>query len=575
MKVLDIELPRTYRRQVGYDYPVVGVDTESLTSGYAFLLTDSSGRYVWVRSFDDIREFFDHEEYAHCLLVAFNLDFDASVMLKWMGKELCTELVESGYVSVSGCVIQYAPSKFLQFRYGNRFVRIFDVQQFFQGSLDYNAKQYLGTAKTVMGDKTFTEKDYGRQDVLLYCTHDSVLAQGLGEYVVTAFSKLGVGVSSLASPASIVESYMLDQVGLRNRVQCVPKGALEFAVRAFDGAWFENFKAGYFPRTYRYDLVSAYPSVVRELVDLSFGYWVNVVKRPKDALYGRELATVTVPKSYISPIIFKGARGDDLRPHGTWTRYFASQVLLWARLQGVKVVTHDAWWFIPYELSYKFRNVVDKFFTVKRQSDVSSMEHWSSKIALTGIYGKFLQHRNNMGGRLYNPLYAGEITANVQLLVADACMTEPEAVIAVMSDCVNSSGPLSVPVGKDIGQWSLKGTTASVWIGPAQYEAEGKDDRFRKIPWLSMLSKQPDLGAYEVVRNGPTSLLQAIRLNRFEDIGVFQEHRMTFDVRKLNWRRFWPKRPTCGGDLLASQYDSMQLHVSSRLREEDLALWGL
>jgi len=575
VKVLDVELSRSYRRTVSSGYPVVGIDSESLTTGYAFLICDSGGRHVWIRSFDDVVKFFDHEEYAYCLLVAFNLDFDAGVMLKWMGEELCTELITTGRVNAGSVSVQYVPTKYLQLRYGNMFIRLFDIQQFFQGSLDWNAKQYLHASKTHVDSKSFTTKHYGSQEVLMYCAHDAVLAQGLGEYVTRAFEKIGVAVGSLASPASIVETYILDQLGVRNTVGRDSTGMLEFSVRAFDGAWFENFKAGTFDKTYRYDLVSAYPSVIRNLVDLSLGYFVNSVKRPKNALYGREHATVTVPKTYISPLVFRNTSGADMRPYGTWTRYWPSQVLDWAREHKCRVTTHDAWWFIPYEKVYKFRKGVDKFFAIKRDSTSDSMEAWSAKIGLSGIYGKFLQHRDNKGGRLYNPLYAGEITSDVQLMVADACLNEPEAVIAVMSDCVNACAPLKLDVGRNMGQWKMSGPGTSLWIGPAQYEAEGRDVRFRKIPWKSLLEKNPTSAAYEVVRSSPLSLVQGVRQNRFEDVGVFRDASVKFDICKLNWRRFWPERPKCGGELLHNTYDSVQLHVSSRLREEDMRLWEL
>jgi len=575
MKVLDIELPRSYRRQVSGDYPVVGVDTESLTSGYAFVVCDSGGRSNWIRSFDDVLSFFNHDEYAHCLLVAYNLNFDTSVMLKWLGKDVCTELINDGHVSVPGCVIQYIPSKYLQFRFGNRFVRVFDIAQFFTGSLNYNAQQYLGASKIDVGSKEFTSQDYGRRDILEYCTYDAILTKGLGDYVVNAYDKIGVRVSSLASPASVIESYMLDQVLLRNDVRGVPVDALEYAVHSFDGAWFENFKAGTFPTTYRYDLVSAYPSVIRNLIDLSLGYWVDSKRRPKGAWYGYAYADVDVPKGYISPFVFTNAVGEGLHPHGKWTRYWPIPVLDWGSQHGVRIKVHSARWFVPFEVRYKFRGVIDKFFAVKRDNKSTTMEAWSAKLALAGVYGKFLQHRNNRGGRLYNPIYASEITSTVSLQMADAALSNPEAAIAVMSDCVISQGPLNLPVGREIGQWSRKGPDASLWIGPAQYETEGIDQRFRKIPWKNLLERNPNAGEYAVTRKGPLTLLQGIRLNRFEDVGIFLDRTVTFDIRKLNWRRFWPSRPKCGGDLLTDQYDSRQLHVSSRLRAEDIALWEL
>ena len=575
MKVLDVEIPRPFVKRQKESPPVVGVDTESMTNGYAFLVADSSGRHVWIHSLDDVVKFFDYEDYAYCILVAFNLNFDASVMLKWAGKKICTDLVNNGHVNVGSCVIEYIPSKYLRFRFGNRFVRVFDVAQFFRGSLDYNAKQYLGMSKIPMHRKSFTEEDYGDTDILTYCAKDAFLTQGLGEYVVQAFGKLGVKVQSLASPASVLESYVLDQLLLRNPTKGVPKGAMEFAVRCFSGAWFENFKAGYFEHTYRYDMVSAYPSVIRGLVDLSLGVWEHTKVRPEHFVYGYVFARVFIPKMHISPVVFKSANGGIFHPHGIWWTYLTAKEIDWIVTHGGWAEIKDAWWFVPSTEVMEFSGVVDKFFKVKRDASADSMEQWTAKVALAGMYGKFLQHRGGRGGRLYNPVYAAEITSAVRLKVADACMLSPSKIIAVMSDCVVSDGPLSLVDGSGLGDWSKTGPSASLWIGPVQYEAEGQDRRFRHIPWKVLLEGDPNALEYTVTRNAPLTLRQAILLNNFDGVGVFADRSITFNVRKLNWKRFWPERPSCGGDLLTRQYDSVQLHVGSRLKEEDMRLWEI
>lgn len=575
MSVLGVELPRSYNRLQNGACIVKGVDTESLVSGHAFLLCDSDGRHSWIRSFDDVVDFFNCEDYAYCLLVAFNLNFDASVMLKWLGVERCTELVNTNKVSLKNCSIEYVPSKYLHFRFGNRFVRIFDVAQFFEGSLDYNAKQYLGMSKINVGSKTFTEEDYGRQDLVVYCSKDAVLTQGLGEYVVAAFGKLGVKVQGLASPANVLESYVLDQLLIRNLVHHVPQGALEFAMLSFSGAWFENFKSGCFPETYRYDIVSAYPAVIRDLVDLSVGSWRHCKERPEGALYGYVFAKVCVPRTHISPIVFKNVSGSISRPYGSWTAYFTIQEIDWLKCHGGSADVLDAWWYLPYTMFHNYRGVVDKFFSVKRGSAEGTMEKWSSKIALVGMYGKFLQHKRGHGGRLYNPVYAAEITSRVRLRVADVCLKNPDAIIAVMSDCVVSNRPLDVSKGRSIGDWSVKGPNDSLWLGPVQYESEGRPGGFRRIQWKQLLSKDPGLVDYIVTRVAPLTLLQGVRLKRFDDVGVFKEQSVKFNIRRLNWKRFWPKRPKCGGDLLNNQYESRQLCVSSRLKEEELGLWEL
>jgi hypothetical protein len=250
----------------------------------------------------------------------------------------------------------------------------------------------------------------------------------------------------------------------------------------------------------------------------------------------------------------------------------------WLLEHGGSVDVAEAVWFVPYVRVKKFAGVVNKFFEVKRNAKADSMEKWSSKIALAGLWGKFLQHRGGFVGRLYNPVYASEITSQVRLMDADACLQAPESVVAVMSDCVTTTTPLKLSLGDDIGQWKGKGPDAALWIGPVQYETEeieGEDRRFRRIPWGNLLKAAPDNVEYEVVREGPLSLVQGVRQNRFEDVGVFVKGSMKFNIRKLNWRRFWPVRPSCGGDLLSKQYESRQIHVTSRLKADDMVLWTM
>ena len=89
------------------------------------------------------------------------------------------------------------------------------------------------------------------------------------------------------------------------------------------------------------------------------------------------------------------------------------------------------------------------------------------------------------------------------------------------------------------------------------------------------LEEDPKLVDYVVTRVAPLTLLQGVRLKRFDDVGVFGEQSVKFNIRRLNWKRYWPKRPSCGDDLLNNQYEGRQLCVSSRLKEEELELWNL
>jgi hypothetical protein len=546
---------------------VVGFDTETLKTGYAFLLCDGGGNHAWVRCAEDLFPFvLSGNRY-----VCYNMDFDAQAMLKWFGEDFCRELIKTTKATYRDIRVWYIPEKFLHFARGNVWTTFWDVAQYFAIQGRYvrlaDAAGYVRMKKSDFPVADMDETYYDNPQLLEYCLNDAKVTGKLGELVVRTYSDAGVVVRTLSSPASVVESYIVDQMGVDvPDLNKVPEGAKQYAEEAIQPPWREFFKRGYFPRMYDYDLNSAYPAVVRTLPSLVYGSWTY--KRgepPKNALLGYVFCKVVVPDdAYVSWVNLKTRFGNST-PTGT---FYATLTL--SGLRHCNATPMRGWYFVS-RVSYPlFKYVVDKLYGVKLRS--RGFKRHLVKVTLASIYGKFHQSIEGEPGRLYNPFYAAEIMTDTRLRVYELAKQDPAALIGIHTDCVYSAKRLNVPTSEDeLGGWSLRGVSPMLVVGLNHFE---KGEGFLGY----QMKMRPDQAKYleRPERERPVSLLEALQDgNSFEDANVFMTHADEVDVTQQVHKRLWLGRPACGGDLLSNVYDSVPYpaHVVESMDEK--CLWRL
>lgn len=573
LNVSEIRLRRPVRSSVRGLSGVVGLDTETLCSGYAFLVADSEGNYAWIRKLEDLFPFIlSGKRY-----VCWNMGFDAEAMLKWFGKEFCEKLIKSGtQQKYNDITVWYVPNKFLSFirrekgHKGDTWTTFWDVAQFYkvQGhfvSLRSTAK-HVGMAKIdykIPGDG-FDESYYDSQQLLEYCVQDAKIAGALGNLLIKEYNSMGIKVPSLASPSTVAQSYVLDQTRTWiPDINFVPLEALQYAEDVAQSPWRVFFKRGSWERMYNYDINSAYPHAMYRLIDMSDGVWKKVRgKVPEWAERGYVKCMVEVPEVYVSWVNFRNELGSNFNPHGKFPVTLTLNGLN-NLPPGTKVDIIDGWYFISWEIRYVYREVMRDLLSVKGKTKPGSLSRQLIKVLAASLHGKFRQvHPDRFAGelvmgRMFFPPYAAEVNTDVKLSVYNiAKQIPPQYLIGVHTDCVYCADKLDMELSTRPGKWDLRSISPLLVIGLQHFESKG--DWFRK-----RIKESPDAVKYSTFPDnvGPLSMKEAVKQGEFEKVGVFGPIQKDVDITSQCFNRFWPNPPTCGKDLLNGVYDSEMLPV--------------
>lgn len=556
-------------RPIGY---LTGLDTETLKTGYAFLIAEEGGVHAWIRSFEDVIPFVTSGKKYVC----YNMDFDAAGMLKWFGEEFCRELLEKRRAVFRDIHVQYVPRKYLYFRRGNQWTMYWDVSQYFMVQGRHmtlaRAAKWVKMQKMEFPVQEMGESFYGNKELLEYCIHDARIVGKLGKLVVRQLDSAGIVVTSLASPATIVESFIIDQCGIRvPSMVDIPDEALQYAENAVMPPWREFFKRGYFRRMYDYDISSAYPAVIRDLPDLKYGTWVYRKRNvPERAKLGYVHCVVDVPKDvYVYWVNYRNKFGDNFTPTG---RFPVTLTLNGVRSSKAKII--DGWYWLSDVKRPLFGRVVDSLYAMKQAAPRTSFRRHLLKVLLASIYGKFHQiFEDGSIGRLYNPFYTAEVMTDTRLRVHELAKQRPWDLIGIHTDCVYCIEKLELPsVNEGLGSWELRGVTSMLVIGLNHFE---KGSGFLRYA----LGQEPDKVEYHTMYGRglrPLSLIEALRSGRFEQTNVFLPFEEKVNVVKQVFKRRWLSLPKDGGDLLNNVYDSRPFPVGiADVLSEGEGLWKL
>lgn len=541
---------------------VVGLDTEGLVTGYAFLITDYPlGNVRWIRSATDVFEYLTNPAYATSFNMFWNADYDITALLKWFGAEFCRDLVKSTdhLATYNGAQFRYIPHHFLSVRVDKYTNSFYDASQYYiPRSLDGASKNYLGEGKIDVGSKEFHESDYGRDDLVKYCADDARKCCLLTQKLLCDLHDMGFSPTTLSSPGTVMEEALVGHVHIPD-VTKIPQGALEYAYDSYRGGWMECFKRGHFTKLWDYDISSAYPYQVSELVALDGGEWFHKkgAVDPMSFTYGWVKGHVYITNpSRPSPIMF---RGDvNYTTYGDWdTSVFEEE----ARFVGPNDLgsfdVRDGWYFRAAITATKpFRYEMRRLFRQKQHVQNA----WLPKSMSVSLYGKFAQKdEEGNTGNLFNPPYASVITARTRLAIAKYALVQPEALCLIATDGITFDRPLpSSVLGKELGDLQLKYSNEGVVIGTNVCTIRGKDPggewRPGRYDWLHLLAKFPDQDKYPLKYFRYTTMAEGVD-GDFSKVGVFGDFPYTFNINYDHKRCFQVCRT--GGDLMTHQYDSI------------------
>lgn len=463
----------------------IGLDCEADRNGKPFLWCSSRGD-VW--SDDEIPGCWFTRDLRGAHFVTWNLRYEAGALFRRLPRRCIEELRTDGRTEHGGFVYRAIGDKMVSIRRGKNTVTLWDAFPFYHMSLDAAAGEYLGERKMESDPELYFPwfiKRY-HSHIVEYCIRDAVLAQRLMRLIIESYESFGVRPRKLYSQAYVAWQYFrktCKYVHVKHFYDRRPE-VLEYAMMAYNGGKFEvtTKGPGYY---YEYDIVSAYPYEISNLVDISTARVLRSAEYIKDAVYSLILVDVFVPPEIPNPTPLQ-IKGVNIYPAGRINRWIHKCEYDYFVESGCNPKILDAVHIIVSRKTYPYRREIHRLMEFKdrfkREDDKSLYQ--LVKITMNGFYGKFVQLTDTghgiRAGAAWNPVYGGAITAACRVRVS-RLQRDFSSVVAVHTDSVISENHIDHPLGDMLGDLNFEVEGSGLILGSGIYQI-GDKTRFRGFP---------------------------------------------------------------------------------------------
>lgn len=464
---------------------VIGLDSETLQSGKCFLICTSLGDSYTEH---ELPGFFFTRKYRGKRFVVWNIKFDEGSILQNLPALNLTEIRTTNKTVYQGFKYFSIPHKMLKISYGKNAIEIFDIAGFYGMSLQRASERYLSDSKFNLNTEIFTP-DYVKDhldEIIEYCIQDCILTKRLADIMIRKFENFGVYPKKLYSTAYISYKYFSShcKIPLIKNIYENHKGLLQYAIESYNGGKFEVTEkgSGYF---YEYDIVSAYPFQIRNLIDIENAYIIHEKKYCRGAVYGFIKCVIQIPENVYSPVAIK--KGFlNIYPVGCFEKCITKTEYEYLLSVGCDIKILDAYWLVVGKKIYPFRKEIDKLMIKKdeyKRCDLD-LDYHTIKIFLNSLYGKFVQliERDNKfyAGRNWNIIYGSVITANCRVQIS-SMQQNYDSVIAVHTDSIISDKKLPFLSSGILGDMVHEVEGNGVILGSGIYQI-GSKTKFRGFP---------------------------------------------------------------------------------------------
>jgi hypothetical protein len=605
---LELRKSKKFTNKIKYKN-IIGFDTETV-NGKAILLCSSDGRGIWVNNIEDILKYLTQRKFFSTLNFFWNIDYDFFAIVKYLPSELLDFLYEYKAIIYKDYFIKWIPRKFFSItKNGRDTVKFFDLWQFYRMSLNEAAQKYLKDKKDdidVERVEDYLKSSVGKAKLFSYCFRDTVLTAKLGSILQEKLNVLGIDFSKPYSSGYISMKYFF--AGKKTPFFKKEEYQL-YAFLSYYGGRFEVLKRGYFPKVYQYDINSAYPYYIKNLIDLRYGEWKKSTDLDLDnAYYGFARINITeYINEIISPIPWRNKNLLIFPNFEEPTEHYLSfpEIRLLEKIGGEFDVI-DSYAFYPTELVYPFRKIEElynKRKEVKKNGD--RIFDLVLKIIMNSLYGKFAEKHERVitklkefrdaqkveigdkyfyaklikrPGLLFCPVYAAYITAQTRTQLLETCLDNIDSIVMFATDSVLTTKPF-IEENENLGGWKLETKGEAIVLMSGVYTVRNeyeKKSRFRGFPmkndfdFFEILEKNKDKDKIEIDFEKVVKLGEVIAFHNIyntDDLNIF-----TTEVKQLSClsdeKRDWLGQPLTFAELLEKQYDS----VPKTIRTED-RLW--
>ena len=494
-------IPRFIRKDIKKEsIKVIGIDSEAYEDGKTFMFCTSENDIIKP---EQIPQIFFNRKYRGCNFVVWNLKYEIGAIIQNLPIDNIKELRSESKTVYNDYTYKVIANKFLAILKGGHNVHFYDMAIFYLMSLDNAAKKYLNDSKIEMETKSFShEYVTANWDRLAeYCIHDAVLTKRLADNIIKTFENLDVYPRKLFSVAYVSWQYFSRKCPYIHVKYYFDyqKEILNYAMHSYAGGKFEVTRkgTGYY---YLYDIVSAYPYEISNLIDTRMMSCIKSKRYEKEAIYGYIHCRIDVPFEMYNPIPVK-VHNVNFYTVGEMEKVITKKEYEYLISQGADITIINAWWLFRDKLEYPYRKEIKRLLKLKAKykREGKKLEYNTVKKFLNSLYGKFQQMIPQgdilRAGAAWNPLYSSVITANCRIRMSEY-QQKYKSVVAVHTDSIISTEKLDLELSTELGGMDFENEGEGIILGVGIYQV-GEKSRFRGFnvgtPLLDLI---PNKGKY-------------------------------------------------------------------------------
>lgn len=462
----------------------------------------------------------------------YDLDHAVSSLCRALGLTPAeiTKLWREGSIGWNAHLITYLPKSFLSIERGKTRCLVSDMSQYMPIKIEVSEDSKIFAKLTE--------------------------AQKVAQEVYGALTRLGMKPTMLTSPIKTLQKEVLDKMNLPT-ISDVPDEAGKMFYECCTGGWVDCFKKGYFPKVYDWDIISAYASQLRNLIDFRGAEFKQVKEIPEDSKAFGAFNVIVDTDANLHPLVSK-SRNMMLNGRFEATVRLEKIRFLYERKLGtVKVL--NGWTYTPKTNNKPLQVMIDRLYA--RKSVGQGMDREVPKRLLNGVWGKMSEvFKSGEFGPMANTLWASEVESNIYLKDAAFCLDHNFLPICITTDGVVTDKDLNLPSGQGMGDWKLNQITEALVIGAGQVALRGKQGKgdfsldFDRL--MSKIKENTDTDKLTLERDGYVSIGEAITQDCLDKLGD-----VTIDKRSINLhgnnKQCFIEEPETFGQLAVNQYNSV------------------
>jgi len=561
---------------------IVGLDSETYTDGTPFMFCTSLNDVIKP---PDLFDTLFSPKYVNSNFVLYNMKFDSGSIVRFLPHDVLQSLWGTGKAVHESFRLSYIPHKMLRITRLKEKVTFWDIAQFFKMSLNTASKTYLNKEKIDIPTKSFTRRYVKRfwKYIAKYCVRDATLTAELAEYFIAKLRTFNIRPTAIYSCASISFKYFSDHSKIVTswRYWNEAREVLAFAVDSYEGGKFEVTSRGLFQGT-EYDISSAYPYEIANLVDISAATYKRTAEYQPKAVYGFLRCFIENPEGKNVPcgVMVDGVR---IYPAGRYFLTITKAEYDYLVSINVKTTIIDGVWLFVKRKRYPYRKIVADLFKIKSEyKNKDLMVYNTTKICLNSFYGKCVQAIPLHTGRIavgagWNPIYGSVITANTRIKVTQIQNMLGNDCLAVHTDSVMVTKPLPESIPQNgLGKFEHVITGKGILVACGMYQLSD-DCAFKgfkpnkKDSWETILSRNLTKKRLKYKVLHVESWIEAMAKNHETScINVFEKNKKLIDLN-CDTKRVWMKKVT-GRDLLNKLEHSLP---KIRVESSPPKYWGV